>query len=279
MKIIRNILKNAFNNSLEDGKNNNITPSFLKPVKQLADRVYKNDKGFWEAELKNSITMIYIPKGEFTMGNNDLHKDYKNCPEHKIKLNSYWIGKYPVTFDQYDAYYTAKGFINDMGWGRGKLPVININWQKSVDYCNRLSEKFGLRFRLPTEAEWEKAAKGTGNNKYPWGNEDPDEELANYNNNAYKTTSAGQYPKGVSPYGCFDMAGNVIEWCNDWYNREYYKRSPSKNPKGPYNGIERVYRGGCWGEEIADYLQCSSRGKTYPSFCLEANGFRLMIEL
>ena len=272
-------------------------PSFLEGVNDKAKKLYKNEKGFWEAEFNNEIVMIHVPEGDFTMGDSEL-----DGPEHKVYLDGYWIGKHPVTFEQYDAYCedTGKELLEDKKWGRGKRPVINIDWQRSVDYCNWLSDNLGLRFRLPTEAEWEKAAKGTGNNKYPWGDEEPDEDLANFDDYYQdwkeenkkkrddkiiynKTTPVGQYSKGASTYGCLDMAGNVWEWCYDWFHGHYYENSPSKNPKGPESGLLRVFRGGsCY--RGANNLRCAFRDlydpsiSYHPSYGNHDLGFRLMFK-
>jgi formylglycine-generating enzyme required for sulfatase activity len=111
-------------------------------------------------------------------------------------------------------------------------------------YCEWLSHKTGTNFKLPTEAQWEKAARGTDGRKYPWGSRESDETLANFNEKIGKTTPVGSYPAGASPYRLLDMSGNVWEWCSDWYGSGYYKNSPKENPTGPRSGPGRVLRGG-----------------------------------
>jgi formylglycine-generating enzyme required for sulfatase activity len=164
----------------------------------------------------------------------------------------------------------------DQGWGREKRPVINVSWHDASAYCKWLSEKTGLNFKFPTEAQWEKAARGTDSRMYPWGNGEPDETLANFDKKIDKTSPVGSYPGGASPYGLLDTAGNVWEWCNDWYEINYYKRSPTKNPLGPESSSKkvRVQRGGCWDYD-AGYLHCAFRGKGTPHLCFNIVGFRL----
>ncbi|NIM16214.1 MAG: SUMF1/EgtB/PvdO family nonheme iron enzyme, partial [Candidatus Aminicenantes bacterium] len=208
-------------------------PEYVKIVQSKAQRVYKNEKGFWEADYGDGIVMVYIPPGEFTMGSYDYDGEK---PPHTVYLDGYWMGKYAVTFDQYDKYCgeTYQEEPNDKGWGRGKRPVINVSWDDAVDYCRWLSGKIGLTFKLPTEAQWEKAARGTDGRTYPWGNKKPDKKLAKFREFFFgKTSPVGSYPQGESPYGILDMAGNVCEWCSDWYGRNYYKNSPRENPQGP----------------------------------------------
>jgi formylglycine-generating enzyme required for sulfatase activity len=240
-------------------------------------KVIKNDKGFWEADYGDGIIMVYIPEGKFTMGSND-YKDEK--PIHTVYLDGYWMGKYEVTFAQYDKYCEATGKNRpaDEGWGRGDRPVIVVSWNDAVKYCNWLSRKNkGLNFKLPTEAQWEKASRGTDGRKYPWGNNEPDETLANFGMTNDKTSPVGSYPNGSSPYGLLDMAGNVWEWCYDRYGSDYYKNSPKENPAGPGDAsgcTYRVFRGGGWGM-YARYIRCANRSSGIPSGRSLLVGFRL----
>jgi formylglycine-generating enzyme required for sulfatase activity len=184
-----------------------------------------------------------------------------------------------VTFEQYDKYCaeTAKEKPGDRGWGRGKRPVIYVSWNDAEAYCKWLSDKTGLHFKLPTEAQWEKAARGTKGRKYPWGDRDPDKSLANFYFNIAKTTSVGSYPQGESPYSLLDMAGNVWEWCKDWYKDDYYNDTPKKNPTGPIGGTYRVLRGGGWFGH-AGVLRCADRSGGRPSGRDDVIGFRLCQE-
>jgi len=246
-----------------------------------------NQKGFWEVTYKEyDITMIYIPPGKFNMGSNDGNDDEK--PLHEVDLDGYWICKYEVTFDQYDQYCeeNTKKKPGDEEWGRGKHPVINVSWYDAEDYCKWLSKRIGLPFKLPTEAQWEKAAHGIDSLKYPWGNNEP-----HYNGNWYanytpdtwnkrgedgfeNTAPVGSYPHGASPYGLLDMAGNVYEWCKDRYGFDYYKKSPSKNPQGPDSGTYFVIRGGGWTYN-ARALSCVNRCADVPFDHYIFVGFRL----
>ena len=155
-------------------------------------------------------------------------------------------------------------------------PLLGVNWDSATAYCNWLSAKTGKKYRLPTEAEWEKAARGTDQRRYPWGNE-IDHSYANFVGASsfdtgqlpgyYDGTKRGdlQTHKNASPYGAFDMAGNVMEWCQDWYSGDYYAVSPRKNPKGPETGAYKVLRGGTFFEEAFD-LRSYAREAAWPSF-------------
>lgn len=151
---------------------------------------------------------------------------------------------------------------------------MGVSWEDAGAYCDWLSKKTGLKFKLPTEARWEKAARGTDGRKYPWGGKEPDETLANFGGKIGKTTPVGLYPAGASPYGLPDMAGNVWEWCSDWYGSDYYKNAPKKNPPGPASGADRVLRGGGW-DSGAMGLRCSVHGVGGPSDRGSGVGFRL----
>jgi formylglycine-generating enzyme required for sulfatase activity len=266
-----------------------------KDIKALESRgfiVQKNEKGCWEAYHKEyDITMVYIEAGEFTMGS--YYSDHER-PPHQVYLDGYWIGKYEITFDQYDKYCKEdnKDKPDDVGWGRGKRPVINVTWHNAAAYCDWLSKKIGLKFKLPTEAQWEKAARGTDSRTYPWGNSPPTGDKVNFadkqawlkkkfdwadktiDDGYVYTAPVGSFPKGVSPYGLLDMAGNVCEWCNDWYEGDYYKNSPRKNPQGLESGSDRVLRGGCW-YDAAPHIRCAFRYSINPSLRSNFYGFRL----
>jgi formylglycine-generating enzyme required for sulfatase activity len=268
------------------------------------EKVKKNNKGLWEADYGDGIIMVYIEAGKFAMGQTEEEKQwlidqigekdyneyYKNeLPLHTVYLDGYWMGKYEVTFAQYDKYCeeAKKNKPDNEGWGRGKRPVINVSWDDAAAYCKWLSDKKGLKFKLPTEAQWEKAARGTASLKYPWGNREP-----NYNGKWYAnyaahdswkkkgedgfefTAPVGSYPNGSSPYGLLDMAGNVWEWCRDWYGSDYYGKSQGRNPSGPESGSHRVIRGGSW-DIYARYLRCAGRGGVRPSLRVINLGFRL----
>jgi formylglycine-generating enzyme required for sulfatase activity len=266
-------------------------PEDVKKVISKAPKVDKNKNGYWESNYQDGIVMVYIPPGEFMMGQTveekewlidqigekDYNSYYANeTPLHKVYLAGYWIGKYEVTFAQYDRYCkeTKIEKPSDVGWGRENRPVINVSWIDAAAYCEWLSQKTGLKFKLPTEAQWEKAARGNDQRKYPWGPREPDKNLANFERIVGKTTPVGSYPAGASLYGLLDMAGNVWEWCSDWYETDYYKNSPPKNPTGSNSGSDRVIRGGGWYDMARD-LRCASRGSDGPSYRVDSLGFRL----
>jgi sulfatase modifying factor 1 len=270
-------------------------PHELRQAAKKAKRVYQNEKGFWEADYGDDIIMVYIPPGKFTMGSND-YDDEK--PPHIVYLDGYWMGKYEVTVKQYlqfvkdkkshfpewlekgskysietgnDDYY--KKFVSDENY-----PAVGISWDDAGAYCDWLSNKMGLNFSLPTEAQWEKAARGIDGRKYPWGNKEPDGNLANFDRKVLKVTPVGSYPGGSSLYGILDMAGNVWEWCYDWYDERYYDNMPGINPTGPTSGSLCVVRGGSWGNQAIN-VRCAVRGGGRPSNRGYDAGFRLCMEV
>jgi formylglycine-generating enzyme required for sulfatase activity len=250
-------------------------PADVKAVKQKGYKVYKNDKNNWGAEFDYGIVMVYIPAGEFTMGSIDGEDNEK--PEHKVYLDGYWIGKFPVTFEQYDKYCeeTAEKKPNDEGWGRGKRPVINVTRDEAKVYCEWLNDKTSLVFKLPTEAQWEKAARCTDGRKYPWGNFFHIHKCNSKELDLGKTSPVGEFLEGVSPYGCLDMSGNVWEWCADFFDEKYYEKSPAKNPEGAATGSgNRVVRGGA-NNSTKENLRTSSRGYSEPTNRHMYRGFRL----
>ena len=240
-------------------------------------------------------TMIRIPGGTFQMGSTEGSSDEK--PVHTVTVSDFYLAETEVTFTQYDAFCEATGRDkpSDSGWGRGQRPVINVDWYDCIEYCNWLSEQQSLQpvytidkrsqdpnnssgfdekkwrvtanwqangYRLPTEAEWEYAARalnGQGGGKVRFGNgqDIADPNQINFDASAsYKKpySRAGIYRQKTLPVGSFvpnslglyDMSGNVWEWCWDWYGNDYYASSPSRDPRGPDSGADRVLRGGSW---------------------------------
>jgi len=195
----------------------------------------------------DGMTMLYIPAGEFTMGADGYTP--KTAPEHRVYLDAYWIDQTEVTNEMYarcveaevcrrpiqssdvNPYYDNPEYVN--------YPVVYVSWRSAARYC-----KWAGR-RLPTEAEWEKAARGPDGNPYPWGNEEPGAHLLNYQDNIGGPLPVDRYPLGASPYGVLNMAGNVREWVRDWFSPTYYtKWKYYTNPKGPGGGAKKSLRGG-----------------------------------
>jgi formylglycine-generating enzyme required for sulfatase activity len=221
-------------------------------------------------------SMVVIPSGEFTMGSQDGDADER--PEHKVQVDSFSIDVYEVTVGQYAEFLRAEGFHSPLDWNTmnqlayQKRPVSNVDWADAAAYCKWAGK------RLPTEAEWEKAARGTDGRVYPWGNDPPTSLHANYgktgSHNYEALAPVGALEKGKSPYGLYDMAGNVWEWVSDWYDNNYYKNSPQQNPEGLPTGGFKVIRGGAWNTS-ARTLRSSDRYWDPPSFrSLYFPGFR-----
>lgn len=223
---------------------------------------------------KDGAPMVLVPAGEFTMGSKEF--EYLK-PVHRVYLDAFYMDKYEVTVGQYAKFLEATSLDAPIEWNimnqplHQKRPVVRIDWVDASTYC-RWSGK-----RLPTEAEWEKAARGTDERVYPWGNDPPDRLRANYGkdnwNNHATLVPVGSLEDGKSPYGIYDMAGNVWEWVSDWYDSNYYKTSPSKNPKGPEQGENKVVRGGSWLYDIL-FLRSAFRNSYEPSVRYSYNGFR-----
>jgi formylglycine-generating enzyme required for sulfatase activity len=241
-------------------------------------------------------------RGKLLRKSSEVLDDEK--PQREIYLDAFMIGKYPVTNEEFKEFVDDGGYDkarkdmwseegwqwreenaisepeywHDRKWNHPNFPVVGISWYEAEAYANWLSEKTRHRYRLPTEAEWEKASRGTKGLKYPWG-EDFDKNSCNsYESGLNRTSPVGIFSKGKSPYNCFDMAGNVWEWCSDWYEDKYYANSPDENPKGPSSGAYRVIRGGSWrssagGCRSAVRAHCDSRNRD------DGLGFRLLQEL
>jgi formylglycine-generating enzyme required for sulfatase activity len=244
----------------------------------------------------DGMEMIYVPAGEFLMGSTaaDLKAADDEKPQHTVYLDAFWIDRTEVTNAQYVQ------FLNALGEYRGACeehdcaqtkrededshilrqdgqylvesgfedhPVISVTWYGALAYC----EWAGAR--LPTEAEWEKAARGTEGHIYPWGSNAPDCNKAQYGDCSGSTMPVGTRLAGASPYGALDMVGNVWEWVADWYDAAYYGSSPAENPRGPNSGEHKVFRGGSWGYPPA-FIRTSERARNHPAYTGFNLGFR-----
>jgi formylglycine-generating enzyme required for sulfatase activity len=200
------------------------------------------------------IEWVRIPAGQFYMGDNFDEGGADEQPVHLVALDEFYISKYEITFQQYDTFCRETGheYPPTIGWGPGWVradrPVYNVTWNDAMDFCTWLTRKTGESINLPTEAQWEYAARGTDQRRYPWGNTEPNCDLANHDCNIYGGSAVVGSNFGLSPFGLYDMAGNVNEWCKDYYDPFYYSYSPPQNPQGPtdFRNSNRVIRGGSW---------------------------------
>jgi formylglycine-generating enzyme required for sulfatase activity len=212
--------------------------------------------------------MVLVPAGEFTMGSNE-GEDEK--PLRRIYLDAFYIDRHETTNALYRRFVDSTGRATLAHWNDPKLdgasqPVVGVSWHDAATYCRWVGK------RLPTEAEWEKAARGTDGRRYPWG-EDWNRSLATFLSWQGKTLPVGSHPFGASPYHALDMAGNASEWVADWYEKDYYQRSPSRNPQGPESGTTRVMRGGSF-FSVQYSLRTTFRTSYPPGSQFEFAGFR-----
>ncbi len=228
----------------------------------------------------DSMTEIYIPAGEFLMGASadDTQACDDERPQHSVTLDAYWIDQHEVTNAQYTlcvaagectepwnkVSFTRSSYYGDPQYA--EYPVIYVDWYQASAYCAWAGGS------LPTEAQWEKGARGTDGKMYPWGDGETRTRLLHYGTSIGDTTIVCSYPDGNSPYGLCDMAGNVWEWVNDWYDAEYYSSSPDSNPRGPATGDTRGLRGSSWIGSII--LRSSVRAWNYPDYGFLNSGFR-----
>jgi len=228
---------------------------------------------------KDGAEAVYVPAGIFTMGSTNGDGDER--PPHKVNTDGYWIYKREVTVRQYRQFSkeTGRAMYPLPGWATDDYPVTNISWDDAVAYATWAGG------RLPTEAEWEKAARGMDNRKFPWGNELDVKKLNCKDSGRGKPVPTGSYPAGAGPYGTLDMEGNVYEWCLDWYDVNYYGRSPVNNPQGPaaapdrkanYDvGPSRIIRGGSYESDgIKSY--CANRKGSNSTERADDRGFRIV---
>jgi formylglycine-generating enzyme required for sulfatase activity len=240
---------------------------------------------------KDGKRMIFIPSGWFVMGTNEsavLEKvmsfleEREGCaaetPQHRVYLEAFYIDETPVTYAEYKCFLEAHlDRPAPRDWDRQRRtfpppkadhPVVYVSWHDAMDYARWAGK------RLPTEAQWEKAARGTDRRLYPWGNDFDPARCNSWEMGIRGTTPVTQYaPHGNSPYGVMDLAGNVWEWCADWYDPHYYETSPLYNPTGPRAGIFRVLRGGAWSTD-PEAKRVTHRGYCYPTYDNVLVGFR-----
>jgi LPXTG-motif cell wall-anchored protein len=201
------------------------------------------------------IQWVEVPAGEFIMGDNLNEGEPDERPAHPVNLDRFYISKYEITFQQYDIYCEETGATRkgDYGWGRGNRPIIDVTWGVARGFCQWLSRKTGKNIHLPYEAQWEKAARGTDDRRYPWGDDAPNCDKANALQCYNQTHPVGWHNEGASFYGVHDMAGNVAEWCYDVYDPHFYDSSPYDNPVNQpdfnHYGRQHVIRGGGWDVE------------------------------
>lgn len=221
------------------------------------------------ARPADGMVMMYVLAGEFQMGSEDGKRDEK--PVHTVYLDAFWIDRTEVTNGIY-ALCVQAGICNKPGgsyFGNSQYedhPVAYVSWDDANTYCK------WAEGRLPTEAEWEKAARGVNERPYPWG-EGSDCTLANFYGCIASTTEVGSYEKGKSVFGIYDLAGNVWEWTADWHANWYYDNSPPLNPTGPETGSYRVIRGGSW-RSSDNKIHSSYRGWVTPTETGDDIGFR-----
>ncbi|MBI5789811.1 MAG: SUMF1/EgtB/PvdO family nonheme iron enzyme [Candidatus Schekmanbacteria bacterium] len=217
--------------------------------------------------------MIFIPKGEFGMGSANGLLPHES-PKHAVSLEGFYIDKHEVSNAQYAGFMKATrrnppAFWHDNDLNKPDQPVVGVSWNDAMAYAKWTGK------RLPTEAEWEKAARGFDGRIYPWGH-DKSRELANGAGKAdgyLFTAPVSSLAAGASPYGVLNLAGNVWEWCADWYGKNYYADSPSENPPGPASGKLKVLRGGAW-DSGDDSLRTTNRYAEPPDFWGNNVGFR-----
>jgi formylglycine-generating enzyme required for sulfatase activity len=234
------------------------------------------------------MEMLLIPSGNFLMGSTEPDAAQHEQPVTPITLSCFFMSRHPVTnaqFEKFDPNHKMKR----APWADDKHPVVYVNSKEAEKFCQWLSTKEGKKYRLPTEAEWEYAARGSDNLIFPWGGRLDAGHYANFadkrttfawrdpliDDGFAETSPVGSYPRGASPFGIEDLAGNVFEWCADYF--EAYKGKDRTNPRGPSGGMKRMYRGGSWKSRPGN-LRTSARNFNLPDYSSNDVGFRIICE-
>jgi formylglycine-generating enzyme required for sulfatase activity len=221
--------------------------------------------------------IVIIPEGSFLMGSEQEQENERPC--HRVWLDRFGIGKFPVTNTDYKKFVEATQmpappFWADPMFSDPEQPVVGVNWDDALAYCRWLSDQTDAGFRLPTEAEWERAARGGREGAlYPWGDEPPWEKPYS----GFDSKTGGPAHVGINEpndFGLYDMSEGVHEWCSDYYEYHYYRYSPARNPQGPNSGGRRASRGGSWRHRIK-FSRCAARSSLPPSFKYADYGFRI----
>ncbi len=220
---------------------------------------------------KDGAPLVLVPAGEFIMGS-DEGPDEK--PQRRVYLDGFYIDKYPIT----NVRFRASGMSPKRDYGPKfngtSQPVVGVTWHQAREYCQKEGR------RLPTEAEWENAARGTDGRKYPWGNSWDASKLIWDENGKGRTHPVDRsYNTNKSPYGAVDMTGNVWEWIQDWFRENYYRNAPARNPKGPGSGDGRLLRGGSWRNSYTWYFRPAYRFGYAPVENSDIWGFRCAKDL
>jgi formylglycine-generating enzyme required for sulfatase activity len=227
------------------------------------------------------VNVQIIPGGWFWMGSEHGQENERPC--HRVWVDSFGIGIHPVTNREYGRFLEETRKSVPPFWGEPMFsdpdqPVVGVSWEDAAIYCRWLSDKSGKSLRLPTEAEWERAARGGREGvEYPWGDEPPWERPYA----GCDPESGGPLRVGINPpnaFGLFDMSEGVHEWCSDYYDYYYYRYSPERNPQGPNSGRRRSSRGGSWRHRIK-FSRCAARSSLAPSFHYADYGFRVAMTL
>jgi formylglycine-generating enzyme len=231
--------------------------------------------------FESVLDVVVIPEGFFWMGSDSGYEN--EMPRHRVWVDRFGLGKFPVTNREYRIFVEetqtpAPPFWSDVMFADLEQPVVGANWDEATAYCKWLSQRVGKRFRLPSEAEWERAARGEfADALYPWGDEPPWQRPFP----GYDVKTGGPEKVGANAsndFGLYDMSEGVHEWCSDYYDASYYRYSPERNPPGPCSGKRRVSRGGSWRHQIK-FSRCAARSSLPPSFKYADYGFRLAMTL